>query len=336
MPTPAAAAEYAWAQTGHKDWTFRFTSTIVKPRKWRLPMPKSNPELVTWCGRQFTMAEMAIIQGVVKTCPALSRMELAQTVCELLDWRRPNGGLKGRECSELLATLETQGTIKLPTKRPGRPPGKPTTVPMTPRGEASPPLLGELKDVAPISLTLVRAPDDRLLWRELVGRYHYLGVTVPFGAHLRYLIRIAHPQPSIVGCLQFSSPAWRMAPRDRWIGWDDTTRAQKLQRIVNNSRFLLLPWVHIRNLASKVLSLAARQIRQDWQTHYGIYPLLLETLVDISRFNGTCYRAANWIDVGMTKGRGRMDRENKRHGESPKRIYLYPLVADTRKRLRAL
>jgi hypothetical protein len=127
-----------------------------------------------------------------------------------------------------------------------------------------------------------------------------------------------------------------MAPRDRWIGWDDATRGKNLQRIVNNSRFLLLPWVHIRNLASKVLSLAARQVKQDWRAHYGIPHLLLETLVDTSRFAGTCYRAANWIEIGMTKGRGRMDRENKRHGESPKRIYLYPLTADAHKRLHEL
>jgi hypothetical protein len=108
------------------------------------------------------------------------------------------------------------------------------------------------------------------LWRELVERYHYLGHRVPFGAHLRYLIRITRPTPQVVGCLQFSSPAWRMAARERWIGWDEGARAERLQHIVNNSRFLILPWVRVRNLASGVLSQATRELSRDWESRYGL------------------------------------------------------------------
>jgi len=125
-----------------------------------------------------------------------------------------------------------------------------------------------------------------------------------------------------------------MAPRDQWIGWNGEQRAQNLQLVVNNSRFLILPWVRVRGLASKILGHCARQLPSDWELRYGCRPLLLETLVDARRFRGTCYRAANWILVGQTQGRGRMDREHRAHGLAPKDIYLYPLCSDVRQQLR--
>ena len=147
-------------------------------------------------------------------------------------------------------------------------------------GEPGPPLRGSVRDVEPLRVELVREPAERLLFRELVGRYHDLGHTVPFGAHLRYLVYASRPQRAVVGCLQFSSPAWRMAARDRWVGWDDATRARDLQRVVNNSRFLVLPWVAVRNLASAVLSRGLGRLAADWPRHYGLEPWLVETLVD--------------------------------------------------------
>ena len=129
----------------------------------------------------------------------------------------------------------------------------------------------------------------------------------------------------MVGCIQLSSPAWRMAARDRWIGWDDAARTRQLQRIVNNSRFLLFPFVQITNLASHVLSLLSRCVVRDWQASYRIRPVLLETLVDTQRFTGGCYRAANWIELGQTSGRGRQDRGHERHGSAPKTLFVYPL-----------
>jgi hypothetical protein len=124
-----------------------------------------------------------------------------------------------------------------------------------------------------------------------------------------------------------------MRARDEWIGWSDEQRRHNLQAIVNNSRFLILPWVHVKGLASKILALNARQLPQDWEKHYGHRPLLLETLVDGKRFRGTCYRAANWIYVGPTAGRGRMDREHNAHGEAVKDIYVLPLTPDARQQL---
>ena len=158
----------------------------------------------------------------------------------------------------------------------------------------------------------MREPAERLLFRELVGRYHYLGHTVPFGAHLRYLVFASRPRRAVVGCLQFSSPAWRMAARDGWVGWDDATRARNLQHVVNNSRFLLLPWVGVRNLASAVLSRGLGHLMVDWPRRYGLEPWLVETLVDPSRHHGGSYRAANWVALGATTGRGRMDGRRSR------------------------
>jgi hypothetical protein len=137
----------------------------------------------------------------------------------------------------------------------------------------------------------------------------------------------------VLGCLQFSSAAWRMQARDRWIAWDQACRQAHLPRLINNSRFLLLPWVHVPKLASHVLALALRTVTRNWERQYGLRSWLAETLVDNLRFSGNCYRAANWREVGLTNGRGRQDRRHQRHGAAPKKILLYPLRPDARQRL---
>src|SRR5205807_2218534 len=135
-----------------------------------------------------------------------------------------------------------------------------------------------------------------------------------FGAHLEYLVSITQPVPTVVGGLQFSSAAWRIEVRDQWIGWDEATRAHHLPQVVNNSRFLLLPWIHIKNLASATLARVLRRLPADWQAQYGVTPLLVETFVDAAHYTGACYRAANWVELGETSGRGRDDRQHRRHG----------------------
>jgi hypothetical protein len=285
-------------------------------------------------GRDFKPAELELMREVVHSCPGLSQKELAQTVCELLGWKRPSGALKARECLEFLQRLAAEGQVGLPDKRPRRPKGSRTRVPVTARGERGCELVGEVGEFSPIELEAVETSDQRLLFRELVGRHHFLGHTVPFGAHLRYLAYISRPEQTVVGCVQFSSPAWRMAVRDAWIGWDEPARQLNLQRIVNNSRFLILPWVRVRNLASVVLSLALRRVRLDWPRRYGVEILLVETLVDQGRYRGDCYRAANWICLGQTSGRGRMDRRHLRHGAAVKTVFVYPLVKDAARHLR--
>ena len=294
----------------------------------------AETERTRYSGREFRPEELALIHEVVESCSGLSRKELAQTVCELLGWQRPSGALKAQECREFLERLEAAGVLELPERQLRRPVGSRTRVPVTARGERGRDLVGAVGDFAPIEIETVETADQRLLFRELVGRHHYLGHAVPFGAHLRYLVYASRPERTVVGCVQFSSPAWRMAVRDAWIGWDDATRQRNLQRVVNNSRFLILPWVRVKNLASMVLSRAARRVCADWPRRYGVEVLLLETLVDTSRYSGHCYRAANWIWLGETSGRGRMDREHLRHGAAPKTVLVYPLMKDAARRLR--
>jgi len=242
--------------------------------------------------------------------------------------------LKARECREFLEKLDTGGLLVLPDKRVGRPVGSRTEVPVTERGNPGAVIQGTAPDVGRLELELVRSDEARRLFRELVGRYHYLGHAVPFGAHLRYLIYAELPQRSVVACVQFSSAAWRIAVRDEWIGWEEDSRVRNLQHIVNNSRFLVLPWVDVKNLASRILSEAVRRIVVDWKQYYGVEPLVAETLVDPKRYRGTCYRAANWIELGRTSGLGRQDRRRRGGEVAPKTVLIYPLADDAAQQLR--
>ena len=287
---------------------------------------------LSFCGRQFAGEELSLIQEVVQTCSGISRTELAYTVCELLQWKRANGGLKARECRDLLERLESRGLLTLPEKKsrgPKKDQGRITTTGKEPPGIE---LTGSVESFAPVEVQRVQSPQQRLLFRELVSRYHYLGYAMPYGARLQYLAYVSRPRREVVGCIQFSSPAWRMKARDQWIGWDDATRKQRLQHVVNNSRLLIIP--RIRNLASTLLSCVLRRLRCDWQRQYGLEPWLVETLVDGQRFHGGCYRAANWIELGRTSGRGRMDRTHQRHGAHVKTVLVYPLVKNAALRLR--
>jgi hypothetical protein len=285
-------------------------------------------------GRIFGAQEIALIRDVVATCAGVSRKELANTISELLRWTRPGGALKEPECLAVLARLEADGLLTLPPKHQTRPVGSVTSVPCTARGEPGLPLRGRVEAFAPVQVQRVQTADARTLFRELVGRYHYLRYKVPFGAQLQYLVSIAKPVPTVVGGVQFSSAAWRLRARDTWIGWDDARRVRYLPQVVNNSRFLLLPWLRIQNLASTALALALRQLSVDWQAQYGVTPLLVETFVDPARYSGGCYRAANWVDIGETAGRGRDDRQHHRHGARPKRVFVFPLTRDAVVRLR--
>jgi len=294
-------------------------------------VPPESP--LTLAGRTFSAQELELVRQLLVNHPHLSRHELAATMCELLDWRRPSGRLKTREGRDLLQQLAEREALRLPDKRAGRPVGSSRRLP--PGDTPSPlPLTLPLSALQPIRLVLANDAKRCQDACDLLERYHYLGGPTPFGAQLRYLIQSGGPTPEILGVLQYSSPAWRMQARDRWIGWDDDTRRRNLQHLVSQSRFLLLPWVRIPHLASHVLALSARQLPSDWYQHYRVRPLLLETLVDEQHYRGTCYRAANWIAVGQTTGRGRMDGAHQRHGHATKRIYVYPLVKNAPARLR--
>ncbi len=285
-------------------------------------------------GQEVGEAEQVLIREIVGTCGGLSRMELAATVCELLGWKRRTGSLKARECREFLEKLESQGWLVLPPKRLGRPRGKATEVPVTARGEPGRRLVGTARDLGEIRLQRVQTLEQRRLFRELVGRYHYLGHRVPFGAHLRYLVYASEPAATVVACVQFSSAAWQIAVRDHWIGWEAETRARQLVHVVSNSRYLVLPWVEVKNLASRILSRAVRQLALDWPRSYGVEVFLVETLVDPERYRGSCYRGANWIELGSTRGGKREDRLARGEAVRPKRVLVYPLVAEATRHLR--
>lgn len=285
-----------------------------------------------FCGRVCTAEEVSLIHEVVETCSGISRLELAQTVCELLDWKRPNGKLKARECRDLLERLEIQGVLTLPRKKScGSTKARKCIEP----AEGVQPhcgLTGSVEQFTPLKVELADDRQKRQLFQKLMSRYHYMGYASPYGARLQYLVYVSRPKHEVVGCVQFSSPAWRMRARDQWIGWDDSRRETALQQVVNNSRFLVL--APIRNLASAILSGTLRRLKHDWEQLYGLKPLLVETLVDRKRFHGGCYRAANWIELGETSGRGRMDRAHLRHGAAVKTILVYPLVKHAARRLR--
>jgi hypothetical protein len=287
-------------------------------------------ESLSFCGRTFRAEELELMRQIAREFSALGVTEIARTICELLTWKRAGGGLKNHECRQLLEQLAAEGFLPLPAlrKRGGRGPRRADI--STPDVEPAP-VACAAHECEPLELAQVEGKVESRRWRELLERHHYLGWRVPFGANLRYWVRNRDRE---LACLLWTSPAWKMQPRDTWIGWSDPQRQCNLQLIVNQGRFLMLPWVHVKGLASKILALSARNMPHDWEARYGLRPLLLETLVDAARFRGTCYRAANWIHLGQTAGRGRMDREHQAHGQAVKDIYVYPLVRDARQLLR--
>jgi len=288
---------------------------------------------LTFAGRTFSVEELQLIQEITRDYQSLGRTEISRTICELLQWRRPNGRLKNHECRLLLERLQELDAVSLPEVRPlGR--RGPRAIELTPRSEPGQEIVGSAGEFEPLRLEVVEGSgNDIRVWREMMERYHYLRYRVPVGANVRYLVRSTACPERALACLLWSSPAWKMAVRDRWIGWTDAQRQCNLQLVVSNARFLILPWVHVQGLASKILSLCSRQLPSDWEERYGYRPLLLETLVDANRFRGTCYRAANWIALGRTQGRGRMDRHHTSDRSAPKDVYVYPLCRDVQQRL---
>jgi hypothetical protein len=278
------------------------------------------------CDQDFTNELIARIQATVDADPAISRRKLSLQVCQWLDWRSPNGKLKEMSCRVALLKLHRQGLLKLPAAGPTPPkPVRPQA--RNDNAEALPPIECKLSELGRIELVAIKSPASKEshIWNDLMARYHYLGAGPLCGAQMRYLIK--SERAGYLGGLAFSAAAWRVAARDRWIGWDEATRRKHLNRIVNNSRFLIAPQVKVKNLASHVLAQAVKRLRGDWLAKYAIEPVLVETFVEPGRFKGTSYRAANWRWVGLTKGRGRQDRTNE-YAVPVKALYLYPLRKD--------
>lgn len=276
---------------------------------------------------------IARIQQTVDSEPGLSRRGLSRRVCEWLNWRSWDGKLKAMSGRVALLSLERRGEIRLP--KAARFPA-PRTTTVGERKEKGPEaekaeVAGRLRQVEPIELIAVHSSDSEVsrVWMQLMKQYHPLGAGPLCGAQMRYLIR--SERYGWLGGLAFSAAAWQLKARDSWIGWSGAARRQNLNRVVANSRLLILPHVRIRDLASHVLGQALRRLRQDWKQRYGYEPLLVETFVDPAH-KGTCYRAANWNEIGQTAGRGRQDRANK-PAISKKRIFVYKLHRQARQLL---
>lgn len=283
------------------------------------------------CGQEFTQDTLRRIHETVEQEPGLSRTRLSRRICAWLGWRRANGAWKEMSCRVALRKLQRRGLLTLPPAAAPPPARSPQPAEAAPT-EPPAPLRCALAQLGPITLMPI-GPGDRAAsrtWNTLMDTYHYLGAGPLCGAQLRYLIHSA--AHGWLGGLAFSAAAWRVAVRDRWIGWDARTRPQHLARILCNSRFLILPWIEVPNLASHLLAQGVRQVQAEWPARYGTEPVLVETFVERARFAGTCYRAANWLSLGETRGRGRQDRAN-RAAVGVKEMYVLPLRPDWRARL---
>jgi len=279
-----------------------------------------------YCGRGFSTADLASIRQLISDHPTATRARLSRLVCEQLTWQRDDGRLKDMSCRVAMLRMQDDGLLQLPPPRNGNNNGKPylrrtlLAEPASLLEAASPKQLGDLH------LQLVTDRHDSHLHNEYLDRYHYLGYQPLPGAQLRYFVRA---NGRIVALLGFGAAAWKTQPRDLFIGWTPEQREARLHLLINNARFLILPWIRCKNLASAILGMAARRIAQDWQLHYGYRPVLLETFVELSRFRGTCYRAANWKLLGETQGRGKLDVHNQ--ALLPKKaIWVYPMVKNFR------
>jgi len=272
---------------------------------------------------------MATIRALIADQPTANRARLSRLVCEALAWRRLDGRLKDMSCRVAMLRMQEHGLIQLPPPQKRNNNGKPYRR-RTPQAE--PQLFPPVSSVGALGSLRLKLVTDRTqshLWNEYIDRYHYLGYQPLPGAQLRYMAR-ANDQ--VVAVLGFGAAAWKTAPRDRFIGWTAQQRKRRLHLVVNNARFLILPWVRCQNLATRILSMATRRLGEDWQQRYRYRPVLVETFVQTPRFRGTCYKAANWIYLGQTQGRGKLDVEHK--AELPRKaIWVHPLVRGFRRQL---
>ena len=284
------------------------------------------------CGRKITAQEIEAAQETVRLCGGLSRRELAETICEHWGWVTASGMPKLTACLKVLEELEQQGKLQLPPKKKKKKLSTERVRGAKHTKRTEPPdkvLVGKLSDVSPVRLEIVEGRDQAKLWNEYLDRHHYLGYSKPFGCTIRYFIVCDKGR---LGCMLMAGASRAIKVRDEWIGWSNLRRQQNLPWVINNTRFLIFPWVEIRHLASHVLGQLSRRVQEDWQQRWGYEPLLMETFVDPAEFSGTCYRAAGWIEAGRTTDQG-LRRKGQVYTSTPKLIYVKPLSKDFRERL---
>ena len=280
-----------------------------------------------YCGRVFSAADIEVIRELLALCPPLSRYRLSRAVCERLNWRRPDGALKDMSCRVALLRMQADALITLPPPRRLKPVAYLAHADI--EHAVREPVIVPSIDLARLCVDLVTEKGDSLLWNAYIERHHYLGHQLMPGAQLRYFVRAAG---QVIALMSFGASAWKTKPRDVAIGWNPDQRQRNLHLIVNNARFLILPWIRCQNLASRVLAIVSRRLADDWQARYSYRPVLLETFVEKPRFTGTCYKAANWQYLGDTQGRGKLDTLH-RNAQPVKSIWIYPLARNFQQHL---
>ena len=278
---------------------------------------------------EITDEKIEYIRRLIAENPDMGRTKLSVMLCEIWNWRGSNGKLKDMSCRDMLRALDKAGKIDLPaSKSISRKAG--TIMKIKHLAHDETPITGSLKDLRPLLVEIVSSKEDLVRFKSYIDQYHYLGFDRFIGERMAYMV---YSRDGIaLACLLFGSAAWSCRERDIYIGWGKEQRKHKLNFLTNNVRYLIFPWVNIPCLASHILSLIVRRISADWEKKYGHPVYLLETFCEIPRFRGICYRAANWIHVGCTTGRGR----NGGHHNTilpVKDIYLYPLDANYRSKL---
>ena len=274
--------------------------------------------LYSFRNRQICPDDVAFIQATIAQHGTCGRSQVARLICEAWTWRQPNGRLKDMACRDLLLRLEERGFIELPPRLRSRGPLLSLDkhpLPVTSRAITT-------GDLAKVDVSPVASKQERLAWRILVDRFHYLGCGVIPGEQQLYFARL---EGEIVGCIGWSAAALHCPLRDAHIGWDFATKRERLSLVTNNQRFLILPWVQIKGLASRILGLNLRRLRRDWMKIYNHPVVLAETFVDVSRFAGTVYRASNWTCAGTTSGSKRKRAHTYEAQNAPKAVYLFPL-----------
>lgn len=281
-------------------------------------------------GGRISDGELEWLRDWIAAHPDWSRKRLARDLCDQWQWYSATGQRRDFTARNFLLKLHAQGLIPLPPLRAAK--VRPWGFAIARQGARGPLTVAAvdaaLSDLVPLSFMVAPAgsPELHRCWAYL-AQYHYLGFARPVGENLAYLVRDRYARD--LACVLFGAPAWKVAARDAFIGWTDRVRQQRVSWLTNNTRFLILPGVTVAHLASHVLGRITRRLRADWEAKYGHPVYLVETFVEAERFLGTCYRAANWLAVGHTQGRGRYDRAHTRR-VPVKSVWLYPLVPHVR------
>jgi len=283
---------------------------------------------IVQCGREISQEELDHIQSIVRQFSKLSLLELSCTICEHLNWFTASGGVKEQACMKLLQKLEADGLVKLPfyqkiTRKKASPPK------LTDKTAPRPPIHCSLRELGQVELVVADSQCDRQLFNEYVERYHYLGYKRPAGNRLRYFICA---EDQVLGCLLIAGAAKALKSRDKWVGWSKDQRLLNLPWVVNNTRFVIFPWVKVPHLASHALGKLTQRVRSDCGYYWNYSPLLIETFVDPDYYQGTCYKAANWIHLGNTTGRG-LKRPGESYQTRRKMIFVRPLTNNAQKQL---